>query len=124
MNWMNWLLCNQFFIMKTLLTENEFQNHITQNRVTLVYFSTPQCNVCKVLKPKLEQFINQNFEKIKMGYVNIEQIPSISAQNQIFTVPTIVVYFEGKEFIRKSRNLSIDEFNKELTRPYQLFFDQ
>ena len=109
--------------MKNLSSIEEYDNFISENSATLLYFSTPQCNVCKVLKPKLEEFINSDFPEIKMGYVNMESIPSISAQNQIFTVPTILVLLDGKEFIRKSRNINIEEFRQELERPYSLYFE-
>jgi thioredoxin-like negative regulator of GroEL len=105
-------------------TEEEFEIFIKNNEAALIYFSTPQCNVCKVLKPKILNFVKSEFGKVKMGYVDMESIPSISAQNQIFTVPTILVYLGGKEFLRKSRNISLDEFRKELERPYSLYFEE
>ncbi len=108
--------------MIDITTEEEFIQFSKNNEAVLLYLSTPQCNVCKVLKPKIEDFINKKFEKIKMGYINMELLPSISAQNQIFTVPTILVFLDGKEFLRKSRNINLEEFQKELERPYSLYF--
>jgi thioredoxin-like negative regulator of GroEL len=108
--------------MIDITTKEEFEKFIKENGAALLYFSTPQCNVCKVLKPKLEEFIKDEFEKMICGYVNMELIPSISAQNQIFTVPTILVYLNGKEFLRKSRNINLEEFREELQRPYSLYF--
>jgi thioredoxin-like negative regulator of GroEL len=101
----------------------EFENFVKTNEAALVYFSTPQCNVCKVLKPKVIDFINSDYPKIKMAYVNCEVLKEVAAQNRIFAVPTIIVYLAGKEFIRKSRNISIVEFSSELERPYNLYFE-
>ncbi len=58
-----------------------------------------------------------------MGYVNSELLPEVSAQQSIFTVPTVVVFLDGKEFIRKSRNISLSEFQKDIERPYSMYFD-
>ena len=107
----------------TISSIEDFTNFLSQNEGTVTYFSTPQCNVCKVLKPKIIDFINSKFPKVKMGYVNMEHLPEISAQNSIFTVPTILVYLDSKEFLRKSRNINLEDFGKELERPYSLYFE-
>ncbi len=109
--------------MIDLKTEKEFEDFIESNGASLVYFSTPQCNVCKVLKPKVNEFISEEFEKIQMAYVDCELLKEVAAQNRIFAVPTILVFFDGKEFFRKSRNISISEFRTELERPYSMFFE-
>ncbi len=109
--------------MITLNTYEEYKIFIENNEGALVYFSTPQCNVCKTLKPKIIEFIKTEFPKIKLGYVNTIDVKEAAAQNSIFAVPTILVFLEGKEFLRKSRNISIAEFRQELARPYSMFFE-
>jgi thioredoxin-like negative regulator of GroEL len=99
-------------------------NEITREPAILVYFSTPDCNVCKVLRPKVKQLLSDHFPNMKFNYINIYEIPELSGQFSVFTVPTIVVYFDGKEIIRKSRNFGISELQSEIQRPYSLYFDQ
>lgn len=82
--------------------------------------STPDCNVCKVLKPKLMEFLADTFPKIKFIYVNIAIAKELTAQKNIFTVPTILFYFGGKEYLRKSRFVNLDELEDELLRYYRL----
>ncbi|MCB0731807.1 MAG: thioredoxin family protein [Ignavibacteriae bacterium] len=108
--------------MIDLINTENFEKFVKDKEASLIYFSTPQCNVCKVLKPKIIELINTDYPKIKMGYVNCEQVKDVAAQNRIFTVPTIIVYLDGKEFIRKSRNINMAEFSNELERPYSLYF--
>ncbi len=121
---MPFLFFERHFIIK-MITLNSFKNYtefIKNNKASLVYFSTPHCNVCKILKPKIINFIKSEFPNIKLGYVNTIEVKDAAAQNNIFTVPTILFFLEGKEFLRKSRNISIAEFRKELERPYSIFF--
>ena len=59
-----------------------------------------------------------------MGYVDSEALPEVAAQNRIFTVPTILVFLDGKEFLRKSRNINLHEFRQDIERPYLLYFDK
>lgn len=109
--------------MKIINSFNEFTDFIKSNTICLVYFSTPTCNVCKVLKPKLTNFIDNKFPNIHSAYVNSEQLNEVAAQNRIFTVPTILIFVKGKEIMRKSRNINLEELKSELTRPYSFLFN-
>ncbi len=95
---------------------------IRDNDGALVYFSHEQCNVCKVLKPKVQHMLSENFPKIKMFYSDTVKYPEIAAQNSIFTVPTIIIYLDNKEFLRVSRNVSVVELTEKIKRPYELMF--
>jgi len=90
----------------------------------LAYFSIEACNVCKVLKPKVAELIQTEFPKIKLAYIKSDKNPEVAAQHQVFVfaAPTILVYFEGREYIRKSRNIGIGELQREIERPYSMIF--
>ncbi len=103
-------------------TVDEFEEFISKNGGTVTYFSTPSCSVCKVLKPKLKELLSTRFPKMKFGYVNISKAKETAAQNQVFTVPTILFHLDGKEFIRKSRNINLNILTEELERPYKMMF--
>jgi thioredoxin-like negative regulator of GroEL len=110
-------------MIKSIKSLNEFSHKISELPGVLFYFSHEKCNVCKVLKPKIHDLLKARFPKIEMIYCDTVLYPEIAGQNSIFTVPTILVFFDGKEFLRKSRNISIDELGNELNRPYSIFFD-
>lgn len=101
----------------------KFQESIHNNEAVLIYFSHEQCNVCKVLKPKVKTMLDENYPKIKMYYADTVLHPEIAAQNSIFTVPTIVIYFDNREFLRVSRNVSIKELQEKVQRPYEMMFN-
>ena len=90
----------------------------------LGYFSTEACNVCKVLKPKVEELVQAKFPKIKLAYIKSDKLPEVAAQNQVFAAPTILVFIEGRESIRKSRNIGISELQREIERPYSMMFPE
>ena len=95
---------------------------MAERPAVLAYFSTTECNVCKVLKPKVMELVLSEFFQISLVYVETNLQPEVAAQNRIFAVPTLLVFFDGKEYIRKSRNFGLDELRKELLRPYRLMF--
>lgn len=103
---------------------SELNKLISKNDSVAVYFSTPDCNVCKVLKPKLKELLSSDFPEMHFVYVDLSKGKELSAQKNVFAVPTILFYFDGKELIRKSRNVNLDKLKEELKRPYSLLFNQ
>ncbi len=101
---------------------DEFLKLKNEEPALLAYFSTEACNVCKVLKPKVADLLQQEFPKIKSVYIKSDKLPEVAAQNQVFTAPTILVFFDGREYIRKSRNIGIGELQLEIERPYSMIF--
>lgn len=109
--------------MKTIQSIQEFENILATEDAVLAYFSTEICNVCKVLKPKVVEMINESFPKVKMIYVQSDKLPEVAAQNRVFAAPTVVIFFAGRETIRKSRAFGLDELRSEIERPYSMMFE-
>ncbi len=109
--------------MESAASTELFEAILRQEAAVLAYFSHEQCNVCKVLKPKVEELLAEKFPKIKAIYCNTKSSPEIAAAQSVFVVPTIIVWFEGKETYRFSRNIGLQELEGALSRPYSLFFD-
>ena len=99
---------------------SQLNNLIQTNDAVLIYFSGENCSVCKVLKPKIEEEIKQNFPKMKICEVQTDLYKELTAYFMVFSLPTILVYFDKKEFKRYGRNISIPIFIEELKRPYNL----
>lgn len=86
------------------------------------YLSKKDCNVCKILKPKIQELIS-NFPKINFCYIDLENAKEISGQLSIFSIPTILFYFDGMEIIRASRNINLEELKSQIERYYKLKFE-
>lgn len=106
----------------TVRSSEELNRLIRDSSGLLVYFGTSDCGVCLSLKPKILQLLDEQFSQLKFVYVDCAQAPQLAAQSGVFGVPTIVVYLDGKEFWRRTRNLSIAELQESLHRPYALLF--
>ena len=108
--------------MQTISSSEEFRKVLDENKAVLAYFSTKACSVCKVLKPKVAQMISECFPQMKAVDIDSDKFPELVAQICIFTVPTVVVFFDGRETIRKSRVFGINELKSEIQRSYSLLF--
>ncbi|MFA6192300.1 MAG: thioredoxin family protein [Sulfurimonas sp.] len=98
----------------------EIQNIVKESPAVMLYFSAPTCNVCHALKPKLLEAINENFDKFEVISVDTSTCQEITAQFGVFAIPTILIFLDGREFLRKSRHMSVDEVIREIKRPYEI----
>jgi len=98
----------------------EIQNIIKSEVGVLLYFSGENCNVCHALRPKFKELFDKEFPKIKQIYLDAHENPQISANFQVFSVPTMLVFLDGKEFIREGRAVSMHQLQQKLQRPYEI----
>lgn len=109
---------------ETLITSQEALNEALKNHVAaLLYFSSPTCNVCQVLRPKIMQSLQEHYPEIARLHVDLSQTPELGATYQVLAAPTVILFLEGKEFIRKYRTISVDGLMQEIARPYAMLVD-
>lgn len=101
-------------------TIDEFSAALRQYPVVIGYFSTADCNVCKVLRPKIEEMLREHFPEYPLLYCLIDQLTELQGQFLIFAVPTIIIFHEGKELKRFSRHIAIHELGAFLDRLKQM----
>lgn len=89
---------------------------ISQNTGVMVYFSGEDCGVCHALRPKIEELLNSKFPFIKQVFLDTKEHLEIASWLGIFSVPTLVVFIEQREFIREGRNMSLYELESKLQR--------
>jgi len=101
-------------------TIENINNSIKENLAVMVYFSAPTCNVCHALKPKLLDALDANFKDFNIESVDISLTEDIAPFFNVYAIPTVLVFLDGKEFLRKSRHMSVDEVIREIKRPYEI----
>jgi thiol-disulfide isomerase/thioredoxin len=107
--------------MKEIYLEEEIYELANENKMTLLYFGSPNCNVCKAVKPKIEKILNK-YPKIVSTEVNVERSIKAAATYNIFTFPVILLFIEGKETLREARYISIQDIDNKIKRYYDLYF--
>ncbi len=104
-------------------SKDELKERLEKDTAQLLYFSTPTCNVCKILKPKIIKMLEEKYPEMGFYYIDVEEHKEIAAENSVFTIPTILVFFDNKETIRKSRYVGVKELEELIRRPYSMFFE-
>jgi len=101
-------------------TIENIEKTIKENLAVMVYFSAPTCNVCHALKPKLMEALEENFSEFVVESVDISVEEDIAPHFGVYAIPTVLVFLDGKEFLRKSRHMSVGEVISEIERPYKI----
>ncbi len=107
----------------TIQRQEELEDIISKNLGVLIYFSSAACNVGVAFEPKVKRLLEEEYPKIQFYHVDMNQTPAISAKYSVFVMPTIIIFFDGKEAIKKSRHIGIAELSDAIKRPYFLIFD-
>lgn len=100
----------------------QLDREITEHPAVLAYFTGPTCNVCKVIKPKILEMLGDKFPDVKFYSVDCDTLPQAAGQYGVLSIPTVVIYFDGKETTRLVRSFSIGELEQAISRPYGLLF--
>lgn len=96
---------------------------LAETPAMLVLFDAPSCAVGTALEPKLRELLAREFPRLRMYEVDITGAPALAAHYGVTATPTVVVFFEGQEHVRRSRSFGIAELREAIERPYQLLFD-
>ncbi|MFC3041677.1 thioredoxin family protein [Virgibacillus xinjiangensis] len=90
---------------------------IRTNQLALLYISRPNCSVCHGLKPQVQNLMD-NYLKMQLGHADAQQIEELAGRFSIFTVPVLLVFWEGKEYIREARIVHMDLLEEKLDKLY------
>jgi len=81
------------------LTDKNFQQQ-TKNKVVLVDFWAEWCAPCKMMAPVLNNVANELNGNSHVGKLNIEQYQSMAQQFNVRSIPTLILFKNGKEVKR------------------------
>lgn len=94
---------------------NEILDDIKNNKLSVLTGSTKGCGVCVAIKPRMQELLAK-YPNVKEMYVSVDALEEAAGEFMIFTVPTIIVFAEGKEVHRESRIIDFKRLEFELSR--------
>ena len=78
------------------LTQENFQTEVLDAKGTvLVDFWAAWCGPCRMLSPVVDE-VAAELSEVKVGKVNIDEQPDLAAQFDVMSIPTLVVFKDGK----------------------------
>ena len=88
---------------------------IESSQLVVLVGSTRDCGVCTAIKPRLQQLV-EKYTQVKQISIWMDSLVEASGEFMIFTVPTIIVFAQGKEVHSESRIIDFRRLEFELSR--------
>ncbi len=80
-----------------IITEENFENEVlNSDKPVLVDFWAQWCGPCRMLGPIIEEIANDYEGKVKVGKVNVDVQPNLASKYGIASIPTVIVFKNGK----------------------------
>lgn len=91
------------------ITSNNFDEKIKKDRVLVDFYAT-WCGPCKMLGLVLEKFDDENIVPILK--LDVDEAKDVAEKYKVFTIPTLIIFENGKEIKRKVGYQSLNELRK------------
>ena len=85
--------------MSIKITKENFNDLINEEKLTLVDFYADWCGPCKALGPVIEEIAEEN-KNINVGKVNVDNERDLAVQFGVRSIPTMIIFKNGKEVNR------------------------
>lgn len=91
---------------------------IQAHQLSFLYISQPNCNVCHSLLPQVQQMM-MTYPEIKLGHINTIEVMEVAGHFSVFTVPVLLLFVNGKEYVREARIVHMDLFAEKIDKIYK-----
>lgn len=83
--------------MSNIITDKNFQTDVLDNKLpVLLDFWAEWCGPCRMLSPIVDEIAKEWGEKLFVAKVNIDEYPNIASEYGILSIPTLLVFKNGK----------------------------
>jgi len=98
-----------------ILDNKNFKGQI-RGGITLVDFWAPWCGPCRMMAPVLNELAESAGANVSIGKVNVDHNQPLANKYKVRSIPTLVMFKDGKEVNRyvgvKSKKFLISEIDK------------
>ncbi|MBO5059989.1 MAG: thioredoxin [Clostridia bacterium] len=96
--------------MVTELTKQNFNEIVKSDKPVLVDFWASWCGPCRMVSPIIDQIAEEYEGKITVGKVNVDDEAALATEFAIVSIPTIILFKDGKEVKKLVGAQSADDY--------------
>jgi len=97
------------------LTDQNFKNQI-KNGLVLVDFWAAWCMPCKLMIPVLNELAEESDSKVTIAKLNVDKARATASKFSIRSIPTCILFKNGKEVERIVGVKTADQLRKQISR--------
>ena len=94
------------------ITEKRFSDFVKKGMVVVDFWAS-WCMPCLMMSPVVEEVAGK-MKKIKFGKINVDENPNLSEKFKVMSIPTLIIFKEGKEIDRIIGSQSFDKIEEKL----------
>jgi thioredoxin len=80
-----------------IVTDDTFQREVLNaNRIVLLDCWAPWCGPCRMIGPIMEQLAAESNGRYRIAKLNVDENPRTAAQFRIQSIPTMLIFKDGK----------------------------
>ena len=84
--------------MELNLNSKNFEKEVlNSSEPVLVDFYADWCGPCKMMAPVVEELAGELQGKAKVGKINVDENQDLAMKYEVMSIPTLIVFKEGKE---------------------------
>ena len=83
------------------ITMDNFEQEVLNSDIpVMIDFWATWCMPCKMLAPTIEELAEEANGAYKVGKIDVDKSPSLAAQFGVMSIPTVIVFKNGKQLIK------------------------
>ena len=83
--------------MAQTVNDSNFQSEVLQSKIpVLVDFYADWCGPCRAVAPIVEELAKEYSGKAGFAKINVDEAPTLASQYGVMSIPTIILFKNGK----------------------------
>ena len=95
--------------MEKIKTYGNLLEKIKNEEKFLLYTKSEGCSVCEADFPKVKEIIDKN--NYTSYYIQADEMAEAVGQLNLYTVPVVILFYNGKEIHRQARIIDFSELD-------------